>query len=176
MPDPTKMQRRVGTFPSFEPAFAGEGTDLGNRIRRFFQEPFGRMLTEPFSADWLPQPVGWSPAVEVAETPEEFMLTAELPGMNVKDIKLNFEDGLLTIQGEKRDEREERGKDRRYYLWERTYGAFQRSFTFPTPVNQDKIGAEFRDGVLTIHLPKAPEMKARGRRIEIQEQKGNGKK
>jgi HSP20 family protein len=167
------MQRRLGTFPVFESAFERETSDLGNRIRRLLDEPIGRMLAEPFATAW-PQTMGWNPAVEVAETPAEFTLTAELPGMGTKDIHIEFDDGVLTIQGEKRDEREER-KDSRYYLWERTYGAFRRSFTFSTPVNPEKVTAEFRDGLLTIRLPKSTEPKTRGRRIEIQE-KTNGKK
>ena len=174
MTESTKMHRRPGFLPLFATTFDPEPTAIANRIRRFFQEPAGRMLAEPLSSDWAAQLVGWSPVVEVAESPEEFTLTAELPGMNTKDIDISFEDSVLTIQGEKRDEREER-KDRRYYLWERTYGAFQRSFTFPTPVDSEKVSAEFRDGVLTIRLPKSAQTKARGRRIEIRE-KGNGKK
>lgn len=84
-----------------------------------------------------------------------------------KDTELGFENGVLTVKGEKRDERETSEPDKRYHVCERTYGAFQRSFTFPAMIDQAKIAAELKEGVLTIHLPKTAEEKAKTRKIDI---------
>jgi HSP20 family protein len=101
------------------------------------------------------------PSVEITETPEEFTCTAELPGLTQKDVELSFENSMLLLKGEKKGEKEIEKK--RYHVLERTYGSFQRSFTFPASVKSDKISAEFANGVLTVHLPiaKKPEMEAK---------------
>ena len=105
------------------------------------------------------------PAVNVEEDANELLLTAELPGMRREDIGIDLENNVLTINGEKIDDRGEDEADRRYHLWERKYGSFQRSFTLPRTVRTDEIAAEFEDGVLTVHMPKIEE--AKGRRISI---------
>ena len=87
------------------------------------------------------------PAVDIAETDKAYEITAELPGMDEKNIEVKFADGVLTIRGEKKDEKEEKKKD--YYLSERSYGSFQRSFQVPDGVDTDKIEATFKKGVLT---------------------------
>ena len=110
----------------------------------------------------------WFPAVNVEETSDELILTAELPGMGEDDIELELENNILTISGEKREEREE-GDERRYHLWERTYGTFQRSFTLPRTVNAESIEARFKDGILHVHMPKQEE--AKGRKIAIRTEK-----
>jgi HSP20 family protein len=128
-----------------------------NRLRRLFDTPF--------DFDVFAQPMGWLPAVQVTETPAELMLTAELPGMSEKDVELFVEGNVLTLRGEKTEERKEEDETRKVYLWERSYGTFTRSFTLPAEVETDRIRAEFKDGVLALHLPKTE--KARGRKIEI---------
>ena len=85
--------------------------------------------------------------------------------MEPGDIDLEVENNILTIRGEKREERKEEDENRRYHLWERSYGSFQRSFTLPRTVNADDIAAEFHNGLLHVRMPKAPE--AKSRRIEI---------
>jgi HSP20 family protein len=85
--------------------------------------------------------------------------------MDQKDVDVSVENGVLTIRGEKTDEREK--EDKKTYLYERSYGAFQRSFMLPTTVETDKIAAEFEKGVLKVHLPKDGEAKPKGRKIEI---------
>lgn len=134
--------------------------EMQNRLRRAFNLP----SFEPFIPSFA-QPVGWNPAVEIAESPLEFTVTAELPGLAAKDVTADFEDGMLTIKGEKTETKTE--KDKKYYVWERSYGAFERSFTFPTSVDQDKIKANFENGVLTVALPKTKETKANGKKIAI---------
>lgn len=95
------------------------------------------------------------------------MLTAELPGIDPKDIDIDLEDDRLTIRGTKKDELEK--EDREYQIYERRYGSFERSFSLPRSVDSEKIEANFENGVLTIRLPKTEV--ARGRKIEIK----NGK-
>lgn len=102
----------------------------------------------------------WTPSVNVEETKEELLLTAELPGMGIDDIDIEVENNVLSLRGEKKEDREEKD-DRRYHLWERCYGAFERSFTLPRTVKADQISAHFRDGILHVHMPKAPEAKSR---------------
>jgi HSP20 family protein len=107
----------------------------------------------------------WAPSVNVAETADEMVFTAELPGMNRDQVSIELEQNVLTISGEKTEERTEGDEERKYHLWERTYGSFHRSFTLPRPVNGAEATARFENGILEIRLPKAPE--AKGRKIEI---------
>ena len=102
----------------------------------------------------------WPPAVNVEETKEELILSAELPGMNIDDVVIEVENNVLSLRGEKREAREE-GDDRRYHLWERCYGSFERSFTLPRTVKTDEITAQFKDGILHVQMPKAAEAKSR---------------
>ena len=118
--------------------------------------------------DAMPTPASsgaWLPAVNVEETPEELVLTAELPGLTDDDIEIELENSVLTIRGEKTAERHEGDESKKYHVWERSYGSFQRSFTLPRTVAADKIAADFENGVLHVRMPKAPE--AKGRRIAI---------
>ena len=127
---------------------------LSNRLGRMFDD--------------FPTPTeggSWIPAVNVEETAEELLLTAELPGMKSDDIELEVENNVLTLRGEKTEIREEGAEAKKYHLWERRYGSFQRSFTLPRTVKPESIEAEFEDGVLHVRLPKVPE--AKGRRIEV---------
>lgn len=108
---------------------------------------------------------GKVPAVDVADTATAYEITAELPGMEEKDIEVKFADGTLTIKGEKKEEKEEKRKD--YYMSERRYGSFQRSFNVPDGVEADKIGASFKNGVLTVTLPKSAEAQKKEKKIEV---------
>lgn len=102
------------------------------------------------------------PSVEVSESDREVRITAEVPGMSEKDVELLLEDGVLTLRGEKKSETQD--KDRGYS--ERYYGRFERRLALPSGVNEEGAKADFRDGVLTVTLPKSPEAE-RGRRIPI---------
>jgi len=141
-----------------------ELTEAQNRLRRFLGTEFD-LEAFPFT-----EPVGWIPKVEIVETEKELMLTAELPGMVKENIDITFDNELLTIQGEKKAEKEEeKGKNGgpRYHLWERTYGSFRRTFTLPKSIDPEKIVAEMKDGVLKMHMPKTAVAKTGGRKIEI---------
>lgn len=95
----------------------------------------------------------WSPLVDITEDDKEFLLKAELPGVKREEVKVTVEDGVLMLSGERRFEKEE--KDKKYHRIERAYGSFMRSFTLPEETPADKVAAEFKDGVLLVHLPKA---------------------
>ncbi|MEX1113498.1 MAG: Hsp20 family protein [Patescibacteria group bacterium] len=152
----------------FAPARAvAAGPDqLKERIRRFFETPLDQPMWAPLFGDLVSQPIGLQPPISVAETPAEFTVTAELPGMDREHISLEYEDGMLTIRGEKEETREEKEDDRRYLLFERSYGSFARTFSIGG-VDADNLRAEYKDGVLTIHMPKTPAAKSRGRGIPI---------
>jgi HSP20 family protein len=111
--------------------------------------------------------MGWSkvPAVDVTDTEKTYEVTAELPGMDEKNVEVKFANGVLTIKGEKKEEKEEKQKD--YHLSERRYGSFQRSFTVPDGVDADKIEATFKNGILTVSLPKTPEAQKKEKQIAI---------
>ena len=105
------------------------------------------------------------PAVDIAETQRGFHITAELPGMKKEDVEVSVSQGLLTIKGEKREEREE--KEKGSYLSERRFGAFQRSFRLPSQADADRIEAKFDNGVLTLTVPKSAEALKSEKKIPI---------
>ena len=124
-------------------------------------------LFEPFFArftflDDAATASAWAPAVDVAEDAERIHVKVEVPGMEEKDLRVHYEDGLLTISGERQFERRE---DRSYLRIERAYGSFTRSFTLPRSVDPSRINASYKSGVLEIEIPKKEE--ARPRQIEI---------
>jgi HSP20 family protein len=101
----------------------------------------------------------WNPAVDIFENDNEIVIKAELPGMEAKDIELGLENNVLTVKGERRFEKET--KEEHYYRVEREYGRFSRSFSLPAAVKEDKITAEFKNGLLKIALPKKEEGKSK---------------
>ena len=105
----------------------------------------------------------WHPAVDVFEDKDAVKIVAELPGVKPEDVKLSLENNLLTIRGEKKQEAEERSE--RVHRYERSYGSFERAFVLPSTVDGEKISAEYRNGVLTVSVPKAE--RARPREIPV---------
>ena len=108
----------------------------------------------------------WLPSLDVAETKNEIVVKAEVPGLEAKDIDISLSNGLLTIKGEKKEEREE--KEENYHLVERSYGSFARSIRLPNEVQSDKINASYKNGVLKIVLPKSEEAKKKEIKIKVQ--------
>ena len=100
---------------------------------------------------------GWTPALDVYDEKDRFLVSVELPGLKKEEISLSFHDGVLTVSGERKHERE--GKEGETFRSERYFGKFQRSVTLPTAVNAGKVKATYKDGILTIDLPKAEEAK-----------------
>ena len=105
----------------------------------------------------------WSPRVDIVEDEKEFVVQAELPEMKREDVKVTVADGVLTISGERQQEKEE--KNKKYHRIEREYGSFVRSFTLPAGASGDKVSADFKDGLLKVHLPK--DAKAAAKSVEI---------
>ena len=133
--------------------------------QNFFRLPARRSLFgfEPL----LRREAVWetAPAVDLAESEKAYEITAELPGMDEKNVEVKVVNGNLTIKGEKQEEKEEKKKD--YYVHERSFGAFERSFAVPESVNADKIEANFSKGVLKVTLPKRPEAIKPEKKIEV---------
>lgn len=109
--------------------------------------------------------IGWTPRLDVSETDEALEIIADLPGMDKNDIKVSLEDDLLTIKGERKEEREK--KDKQYHTIERRSGSFYRALRLPVEVEMEKIAATFKDGVLTLTLPKTKDTKKKVSQIEI---------
>jgi HSP20 family protein len=107
----------------------------------------------------------WTPRVDIAEDDKSYTIKVELPEVQKKDVKVHVEDGLLTISGERRQEKEEKGK--KFHRVERSYGSFLRSFTLPTNVDDTKIQSKFADGMLEVTLPKNGHAKQTGKDIPI---------
>ena len=128
-------------------------------------QPFNKSVFDLAPA-W-PTEMTWGtvPAVDVAEHDKAYEITAELPGLDEKNINVQVSNGVLTIKGEKTEEKEEKKKD--YHLSERRYGSFRRSFRLPDGVDADKIDAKFQKGVLTLTLPKTAETQSQQKKIQI---------
>ena len=134
-------------------------------------EEMSDRLNQIFNRQSLPQAnaketmvvADWAPSVDISETDGEYQIKAEIPDVKKEDVKVTLEDGVLTIQGERKHEKEEKGK--KYHRIERSYGSFVRSFTLPDLVDEEKVKAEFKDGVLNLQLPKSE--KANPKAIEV---------
>jgi HSP20 family protein len=156
-----------------EEASWGPFANLRREIDRLFEDfgrdlwgaPFRRSVfdIEPF---WRRE-LTWSgtPAVDISESDKAYEITAELPGMDEKNVEVKLASGGLTIKGEKQEEKEEKKKD--YYLHERHFGSFERCFRLPEGVDTDKIEATFKKGVLTVTIPKSPEAQKAAKKIEV---------
>lgn len=136
-------------------------TAMRREMDRMFEE-----MTKSFSLARPAFGMGvMAPRVDMRETDTAVEVQAELPGVTEKDVEVQLADGVLTIKGEKKQEREE--KEKGYYLMERTYGSFLRQIPIPVEVEEDKVEAKFDKGVLTITLPKRPSAEAKAKKIEI---------
>ena len=107
----------------------------------------------------------WTPLVDITEDDKEYLIKAELPEVKKEDVKVTVENGTLTITGERKFEKEEKGK--KYHRIERAYGSFIRSFTLPEGAAGDKVSADFKDGVLKVHLPKSAEAKPKSIDVKV---------
>ena len=138
----------------FEDFFSGVSSSLSGR--KGAVEPF-RTVERMFT--------GSAPAVDLVEKENAYEMSAELPGLDDKDVRLSLKDDVLTLSGEKKEQTEE--KKQGYHFSERRFGSFRRSFRLPDDVDQDKIEANFKKGVLTITLPKNPEAAKNEKKIEV---------
>jgi len=135
---------------------------LQRHMNRLFDEFFGRdFAIEPFRG------VGeWIPALDIAETDDAIIVKAELPGLARNDVELTLTDDVLTVRGEKKAENEEKTKS--FHRVERSYGSFERSVRLSTSVKPDKVMATFKNGVLTVHLPKVEAARTRSVKIKVE--------
>ena len=121
--------------------------DIQHRLNRMFTEATPRVNDEPFFV------TDWAPAVDIKETEQAFNVTVDLPDVKKEDIKVEMHNGTLTIEGERKQEKEEKGD--KFHRIERQYGSFVRRFMMPAEVDEAKVNAEFKEGVLHVTLPKA---------------------
>ena len=137
-----EMANRMGTVFGLTPARVPSGTE--------------EIMTVP----------EWTPLVDITEDEKEYIVKAELPEVKKEDVKVTVEEGVLTISGERKFEKEEKGK--KYHRIERSYGSFLRSFSLPDAADGAKINAEFKDGVLRVHLPKTEKAKPKAVEVKVQ--------
>ena len=152
---------------------------MANQLVRW-REPFGGLdrmememdrLWDSFFEDrptvrrggWMGE---WLPSLDLSETKNEFVVKAEVPGMTSKDIDISLAEGVLSIRGEKKQEKEE--KEENYHFVERSYGSFRRSIRLPGGVQSDKIKASYKDGVLKVTFPKSEEARKKEGRIKVE--------
>ncbi|NKB23471.1 MAG: Hsp20 family protein [Kiritimatiellae bacterium] len=136
--------------------------DLDELVDGFFNG-FEKALTVPTLIGLTGHKVGNIPRIDMAETDKEIQLTAELPGIDEKEIEVHLEDDLLTISGEKKEEH----KDENYHISERSYGKFERVITLPADVDKDHVKAQFKKGVLNIAIPKTAKAQSSRKKIDI---------
>lgn len=136
--------------------------DVTAHLNRVFGNPTISRTTGETGKDAL-MGFDWAPSVDIAETAEEFLVKAELPEVKKEDVKVTVDKGLLRIEGERKQEKEEKGK--KFHRIERSYGSFLRTFTLPENIDETKVIADFKDGVLSVRLPKTE--KAKPKSIEV---------
>jgi HSP20 family protein len=157
--------------PSAEPAvpdvwrsFRSEMDRLFDRFSGGFGFPSLRRMLE-IEPSWRSSFTFSAPAIDMSEDDKAYKISAELPGLDAKDVDVSITGNTLVLKGEKRQEKEE--KEKNYYFSERAYGSFQRAFEVPSSVDHDKVSADFAKGVLTITLPKTPAAQKQQKKIEV---------
>lgn len=134
--------------------------EMSDRLNRVFARP----ATRPSGKETLTV-ADWIPTVDISEIEGEYLIKAELPEVKKEDVKVSVEDGVLTIQGERRQEKDEKG--RKFHRVERSYGSFVRSFTLPESVDEGAVKAEYKDGILNLHLPKSEKVKPKAIDVKV---------
>ena len=144
-------------FPRFETSLFRNFEEMSDRLNKILAP-----RTLPYEFEKLTV-AEWAPPVDIVETDKEYLFKAELPEVKKENVNVTFQEGMLTIEGERIAEKEEKGK--KYHRVERSYGNFVRSFTLPKDADETKITAEFKDGLLLVHLPKTD--KPRPKSVEV---------
>jgi HSP20 family protein len=165
---PVKTEKSSAAMPQVWRPFE----NLRREVDRLFDDFDSGFWRSPFRAPFFDvEPLRHGngsaaiPAVDVSETDKGYEITAELPGMDEKNVEVKLANGVLTIKGEKHDEKEEKKKD--YYMRERSFGSFERIFAVPDGVDSEKIEARFNKGVLSVTLPKSPEAQKAEKKIAV---------
>jgi len=129
--------------------------EVSNRLNTVFR----RSPELPGSTQSLLKMADWTPSVDISETDAAYLIKAEIPEVKKEDVQVSIKDGMLTIQGERKQEKEEKGK--RFHRIERSYGSFSRSFQIPADVDENTVKAEFKDGMINVTLPKSEKAKSK---------------
>jgi HSP20 family protein len=158
---PRRSQSQIMRWPEYSTDVFGS---IHREMDRLFDRLMGGMDFEPF-ASMETMEGEFLPSVDVVESDEEITVTAELPGMTEKDIDLTVTKEALTLKGRKNEEKESKEKD--YYRAERCFGSFSRVIPLSSDVDETKTDAQFKNGVLTVHLPKTPEARQAARKVQI---------
>lgn len=148
----------------FEPL--REIEEISEQMERLFDEFSERMGLPAFRPTSLIGLRMWTPPIDMVDKKEEILVRADLPGMEKKDIHVSVTDSMLTIRGERKAEEER--KEENYYCCETHYGSFVRTISLPVPVEKDKIKADYKNGILELHLPKAKEALEKAKEIAIE--------
>ena len=172
----TKLPIKTEASPATQPAKAADWQPfdvLRNQVDRLFHDFQTGFLQAPFFRPLPDIELFWrrelgfdvKPAMDIVEKDKAFEVTTELPGLDAKDIDVQLANGMLTIKGEKREEKEEKTRDR--YVSERRYGSFRRTLQVPGSVDAEKIEASYKGGVLTVTLPKSPDAQKKEKTIPV---------
>ena len=135
--------------------------DVSNRLNRIF----GQSLARSESGQNMLAVADWAPSVDISETDSEYLIKGEIPGVKKEDVKVTIQDGMLTIQGERRQEKEEKGK--KFHRIECSYGSFARSFRVPSDADESSVKAEFKDGMLNVTLAKSEKAKPKSINVSV---------
>lgn len=150
------MSLQLATWNPFR-----ELDEVQNRLGQFFGGTFPRSG----NGNGGLKLADWSPQVDISEDEKEYLIKADLPEMKKEEIKVNVTEGVLSVSGERKTEKEE--KNKKFHRIERSYGTFERSFTVPEDADGTKVSAEFKEGVLKVHLPKSPVAKPKAIEVKV---------
>lgn len=135
--------------------------DVSTRLNRIF----GRFPARAESGNQMLAVADWAPFVDISETDTAYLIKGEIPGVKKEDVKVTIENGMLTIQGERKQEKEEKGK--KFHRVECSYGSFMRSFQVPDDANENNVKAEFKDGMLNVTLAKSAKAQEKAKAINV---------
>lgn len=135
--------------------------EVSTRLNRIF----GRPLARAESGNEMLAVADWAPSVDISETDTAYLIKGEIPGVKKEDVKVTLEDGMLTIKGERKQEKEEKGK--KFHRVECSYGSFMRSFRMPDDADENKVKAEFKDGIINVTLSKSAKAKDKAKSINV---------
>jgi HSP20 family protein len=135
--------------------------DISTRLNRIF----GRSVVRSDADNQMLTMVDWTPSVDISETNDAYLIKGEIPGVKKEDVNVTIQDGMLTIQGERRQEKDEKGK--KFHRVECSYGSFMRSFRVPDDADENKVKAEFKDGMISVTLPKSSKTKTKSINIAV---------
>lgn len=135
--------------------------DVNNRLNSIF----GRLPVRAESGQEMLAVTDWIPSVDISETDSAYLIKGEIPGVKKEDVKVTIEDGMITLRGERKQEKEDKGE--KYHRIERCYGSFMRSFRLPDDAEESTVKAEFKDGMISVTLPKSEQAKNKPKQIEV---------